>query len=485
MNLPATLANTLWFAVNLPAWRSFHRALRQPEVTQQRLLTNLVARASNTAFGKTHHFASIRTLDEFRAQVPIRDYAELEPWIDRIRQGELNVLTPDPVKRLATTSGTTSARKLIPYTHALQAEFNRAIAPWIVDLFISHPSVLLGPAYWSISPVHRQDHETSAVPIGFEEDSEYLGGIARRLINAVMAVPSSVRHAPDMEQWRKQTLSHLSCQTDLRLISIWHPSFLDLLIADATLKPASLWPHLKVISCWADAHSSAASNQIRNRFPSVHIQPKGLIATEAIASIPFARQWPLAIRSHFFEFLASDGSLHTADELRQGERYEVIVTTSGGLYRYRLNDLVRVDGFVAQTPSIRFLGKISLVSDRFGEKLSQPFVSSVLQTLQAAYDIAWDFAMLAPEGNTYTLYMHGIAPPTLSADLDSALRDNPHYAYCRDLRQLEAPAIYHVGPNASAQYLQRLQSLGQRLGDIKPTSLSPLAEWKLHFGKEC
>jgi hypothetical protein len=151
----------------------------------------------------------------------------------------------------------------------------------------------------------------------------------------------------------------------------------------------------------------------------VRIQPKGLIATEGIISIPFGQHWPLAVTSHFLEFVASDGQVLRAHELERGNTYEVCLTTSGGLYRYRLNDLIRVDGFAENTPSIRFVAKTGQISDHFGEKLSEAFVYTAIHELQATYSVRWSFAMLAFQENGYTLFLKGPAPKGL------------RYSHCR------------------------------------------------------
>ena len=92
-------------------------------------------------------------------------------------------------------------------------------------------------------------------------------------------------------------------------------------------------------------------------------------------TIPFDGRHPLAIRSHFFEFVESNGSVKLAHELQRGMEYTLLLTTGGGLYRYKLCDRVIVDDFVHETPSLRFLGKDDRVSDLFGEKLSDGFVA--------------------------------------------------------------------------------------------------------------
>lgn len=84
---------------------------------QQGILQQLVRKASNTAFGKDHHFGGIQSYQQFRKEVPVRDYEELRPYIDRITQGESNVLWPGKPRYFAKTSGTTSGIKYIPISN--------------------------------------------------------------------------------------------------------------------------------------------------------------------------------------------------------------------------------------------------------------------------------------------------------------------------------------------------------------------------------
>ncbi len=127
MQLAATIANTLWSASNLPAYWRFRDRLSEPQVVQQRKLRACLGRNARTAFGKTHGFDGIRSYDEFTRRVPLADYDSFEPWIQRIRGGETNVLTHEQVTHLVPTSGSTGARKLIPFTAGSQHEFNAAI----------------------------------------------------------------------------------------------------------------------------------------------------------------------------------------------------------------------------------------------------------------------------------------------------------------------------------------------------------------------
>src|SRR5437868_1782753 len=127
MQIPATIANALWSASNLPALLRFRRALREPQAAQQRKLRAYLTRNADTAFGQAYGLGAIRSYEEFVRRVPVSDYESFEPWIARIRRGEMNVLTREPVTRLVPTSGSAGARKLIPFTAGLQREFNAAI----------------------------------------------------------------------------------------------------------------------------------------------------------------------------------------------------------------------------------------------------------------------------------------------------------------------------------------------------------------------
>src|SRR5438874_1367669 len=172
-----------------------------------------------------------------------------------------------------------------------------------------------------------------------------------------------------------------------------------------------------------------------HRLPGARLQAKGLLATEAFVSIPFAGAHPLAVRSHFFEFLDDQGTICLADELLVGRRYSIVVTTGGGLWRYRLGDRVEVDQLVRRTPSVRFVGRDDRVVDHFGEKLSDGFVARAISETLAYAKVHARFSMLAPESIDdefrYTLFLQSPqpVPRDLSARLDNALRANPHYDY--------------------------------------------------------
>ena len=185
-----------------------------------------------------------------------------------------------------------------------------------------------------------------------------------------------------------------------------------------------------------------------------------------------------------------------ASELEVGGRYRVVVTTGGGLYRYRLLDEVRVEGFLNTCPLLRFLGKSDRTSDLVGEKLSEPHVRSAIERACTTLDVRLDFALLVPEAGQpprYRLYAQrrGLLPTDEvlgrpAEALQGNLQENPHYRYAVNLGQLAPRQIHWLGENAAdgyATYQRAGVARGQSLGNIKPTALDTATDWNEWFGE--
>lgn len=496
MKLGATAANVIWASGNVCAARRFSAALREPEAAQAAWLKARLKRDAESAFGREHEFGAMRDYADFSRRVPIRDWTEFAPWVSRIRAGEKYVLSAERVTHLAPTSGSSGGRKLIPFTAGLQTGFSEAVGAWMWDLARQRPGVLGGPAYWSVSPLEPDDEkpEVDAVRIGFADDAEYLGGARAWLARQVLAVPANVRHERDAEAFWRRTLIGMLAERELRLISIWHPSFGDLLLAAAErqwdavcagiadgrraaeLRKAgpggwrAWWPRLQVISCWGEQAAEPGWRAWRERFPNVLVQAKGLLATEAAVTVPWHGEYPMAVGSHFFEFIDANGNVRRAHELGRGQSYEVVVTNGGGLWRYRLGDVVECTGRCAATPTLRFLGRAGNVSDLRGEKLDEVFVAEVLRTLWPEGSRP-ETAVLRARGETeaagYVLETSREADAGLADRLDEALSRNPHYALARRLRQLAKAETLRVDGDLA----EMARASGVRMGDEKPRVL--------------
>jgi hypothetical protein len=549
------MLNTAWMLACRREARAFTRALDDPSAAQESVLREILQANADTEFGRRHRFCDIHDARAYQERVPPADYDAFREDIDRIAAGEPNVLSVEPVRLLEPTSGSTSARKLVPYTRSLRRQFQRMIAPWVYDLMRRRPALRGGRAYWSISPaLGPREYTRGGIPIGFDDDASYLGGLEQWLVRRLLVAPAEAAHSTNTSEFQYATLLALLRAEDLALISIWSPTFLTSLLdqldtwrdrlcedlisrradhrcaaAPAPGSPVSpmniaraarrrshtvahlfrtrccladltqqLWPRLSLISCWADASAAAYVPQLRELFPDVEIQPKGLLSTEGCVSLPLLdrRGAALALRSHFLEF-EEDGKFHLAHELAMGRRYEVLLTTGGGLYRYRTGDIVEVVGFERRCPLVVFCGRTGTTSDLVGEKLCEPHVRSVLERVLAEAGLQPRFAMLVPVAASrpgYRLYLqlseseqrhlHPDNVTDVAAQLDRGLRENPHYQYAANLRQL-APCEVRVldAQRGSAwQFFERRRiAEGQRAGQIKPTALAKELDWDATF----
>ena len=530
MKADAAIANAIWLATSLPEWARYRHAAADVEATQRQLLMRYLRQNAATEFGQAHDFDRLRCWEDYAERVPLRTYDEFRPWIERIADGATRILTTEPVNLFEPTSGSSGAEKWIPYTKTLQAEYRRAVAVWITQNFINNPRLMGGRAYWSLTPnMPGKNAAGTRIPVGFDADSAYLGGFAERLINLTLATRPALRDIADMERfWHVTLLLLLKCR-DLRLISVWHPSYallllehmrrnwsglLDDLRSGLTLttpslqisadpgrtkqlellgadNPGAIWPALQLISCWGDANAAGCLDDVRTAFPGVAVQPKGLVATEAFVTVPLGALRPLAIRSHFFEFIDATDTVQPAWSLQRGQRYSLVATTGGGLYRYQLRDRIEVTGNFRGVPSLRFLGKEDNVSDYFGEKLAETFVAASLSAVFARHGLAPQFAMLAMdktcEPPRYALYIQckKAIPAQLAADLEAQLRRNPHFDLCIRLGQLGRLHVVPLAEQGYEVYVQAMTERGLRLGDIKPTPLSRFTDWSQRFAPVC
>lgn len=531
--------NTSYRASLRPAWRRFVRATRDPAAAQARRLEAILAGARGTAFARAHGLERVRTLSDLQAAVPIRDYDGLWPWIERAVAGEPAVLTRQEPRVFERSSGSTRAAKLVPYPQALLDEFSAATGPWLYDL-LRDRRLRRRSAYWSISPAGALDERTpGGVRVGFQDDTEYFPRPVRRLLGLLLPVPAAVARLATVEDCRYASLLHLVADPRLGFVSVWSPSFFTLLVEQAVreadrlardlargalslpgggpppagLAPppadparatrlraalaadppdlAAVWPRLRLVSCWADGAARRLLPGLRRLLPpGVLLQPKGLLATEGVVSFPL-RGHPgaaLAVSAHVLELQPSDDPAArplAPHEAEPGGRYAPILTTGGGLYRYRLGDEVEVVGRLARTPLVRFTGRLDGVSDLAGEKLSPGFVGEALDAATAG--LAPAFALVAPraDGPGYALYLEADAGPAAwaaaAAALEAALRRQPHYDYCRRLGQLE-PVVARPVRDGAARYEAALVARGRKAGEIKPPGLHAGAFWGEVFG---
>jgi hypothetical protein len=427
--------------------RRFLRSCENPEPVQAELLLNIVRRQADTAFGRDHGFASIRTVEDYRRQVPVAPYERLAPYIERVKAGETSALLADDTVRLfALTSGTTAARKFIPITDRYLADYKRAWGMWGLRAYRDHR-----PRDLALRPIIQMggDPDEFRTPAGIPcgNLSGYTALVQRRIARRQYVVPPEIGKITDplaryyvavraaigkpvalftaanpstlltlartLDSQRERLLRDLHDGTlnatlDLpdavraSLAGRWRPNpkAARRLAAVAEpmgrLFPRDVWPDdTTLVGTWTGGSMGPYLRQLPKYYGDVPVRDLGLIASEGRFTIPFENGTPsgvLDIWGHYFEFIP-EGEIDSpqptvlgAHELTFGGHYFLVPTTAAGLYRYHISDLVRVTGFVGRTPLVEFLGKGQRFSNLTGEKLSEYHVTQAMERAADATD---------------------------------------------------------------------------------------------------
>lgn len=466
MNPFPSLAGHLTRIATAPVAGRFGDSLDEPERSQARVLRQIITDASRCELGRSRNLQPSDGLPEFREKVRLATYENYRPLMARaVFDGEPNVISPHRIVRVEATSGSTSGVKWIPYTPAMMKAFSRMFALWSHDILASGAyRPRSGQIFLCVTGGRPDDGTLPHRLIG--DDRDYLGRRWRHFLKPFIVAPKFAAQENPLQKLAET----LSSKPRLEVMSFWSPSLflaiLDHLGIDSPGQTKRLWPELQLISCWTAASSSTFARRLSSLFPSVRIQGKGLLATEAAMTIPWERAKgcvPL-LEDVFLEFLGEDGRCFRLDQLIQGQSYEVVVSNLAGLLRYRIGDRIRVGGFYRGTPLLEFVGRAGVVSDLVGEKLTVEFVSDNLSSQISSY-----FCLL-PLENGYKIWID--SPSAIESDsIDDLLRRNFHYDRARKLGQLKPIEVAFL-PHLAEEI--RLAIEGERVSSASRAFKPPL-----------
>jgi hypothetical protein len=501
---------------------AFEAATHDPAAIQQALLLDLLRHHAGTDFGREHRFADIGSIADFRRNLPIARYEDLEPYIARVRQGDVSALLADRrIHMFALTSGTTASRKFIPVTDSYLASYKRGWNIWGLKVYRDHPEVILRPVV-QFAGDWDEFRTPSGVPCGavtgltakmqmglirwlycvppcvaLVKDpvaKYYLAlrmSIPRRVGMIVAANPSTLIALAQTGNREKESLlkdladGTLSDKFDIpgavraivRPHLQKHPERVkqleEIISRTGTLYPKDFWSRNCLLGNWMGGSVGAYLRHYPHYYGTRPVRDVGLIASEGRMTIPLDDGTPagvLDITTHFFEFLPEDEldspqpNVLLAHELREGGRYFILPTTDYGLYRYQIFDLVRVVGFHNKTPLIEFLSKGAHFANFTGEKISEYQVVAAVARVQHDLGRTLGTYSLAP-----------VWPPEPEGQV-------PHYVLFVERSDLPEPGqperfaerLETVLSELNIEYAAKRQS--QRLGPLR-VELVPEGFW--------
>ena len=252
-----------------------------------------------------------------------------------------------------------------------------------------------------------------------------------------------------------------------------------------------LWPHLKAVVTWTGGSCGGLIPALQAKLsPQTAMIEMGYLSSECLGSVnldPRTNRCVPMIQANFYEFVSQTDwdegrpDTLTVEQLEEGKKYYVVVTTANGLYRYFMNDLVEVTGRIHRTPTIAFVQKGKGVTNITGEKLYEYHLTEAMEALQKIYRIQVHFyVMLAdPLRRHYTLYMeHPVLDAFAGYHVDKALaRVNVEFQAKRDSGRLEPVRIVNLDPGTGEAYKTHCLRLGQRDSQFKVV--------KLQYANDC
>ncbi len=439
--------------------RAFHEQAQRCGDVQRELLLRRIARHADSQFGRDHHFSEIRSPEDFRRRVSVGGYDRHEPYIERVRNGDIGALfgRGTEVLMFAMTSGTTNRPKTIPVTPEALRDYREGWTIWGIQAFDAHPEMLregLRPILqiasdWceSFTPAgipcgaitgltaHMQNRLVRtqycmpAVASGIKDiESKYYTAlrfsIHRNVGTIIAANPSTILAIARLGDREKETLIRdladgtLDRKWDipgkirqqlLRKTRRRHEKTaqaLDRIVSEhGRLLPRDYWPGLQFLSNWMGGTMRAYLRGYPEFFGETPVRDVGLIASEGRMTIPIedgTAAGVLDIRHNYFEFIPEDQGdspqpeTVEATDLVEGRIYFIVLSTAGGLYRYNISDLVRCTGYYGRAPMLEFLNKGAHYSSLTGEKISEHQVIAAVEEARRAARLRLKSYLLAP-----------------------------------------------------------------------------------------
>ncbi len=471
-------------ALVYPAAKAIRRrmlsAAAKPHEAQARILKQLRLKGRNTDFGRSHNIDQVVSQASLAQRVPVRDYEELRPWIDRVVAGERDVLWPGRPAYFAKTSGTTSGVKFIPITKdSLPNHFGTARNA-LFNYFArtGHGDWLNGKMiFLSGSPELTYKN---GIPVG------RLSGISNHLIPEWLKRSQLPSYATNcIEDWEKKldAIVQETVGQDLRLISgipPWVQMYFERLLAYTGRESIlDIFPNFSVFVYGGvnyEPYRAQLEQLIGGGVASVETYPasEGFIAFQD--SEPGEGLLLNVNSGVYFEFIpmqyaASPDPIRLGlRDVELGKQYALVLTSNAGLWGYALGDTVE---FLSLAPyRVRVSGRVKHYISAFGEHVIGQEVEQAMQEALAAHGGLVTEFHVAPQVNPVTgeLPYHewfvefAKLPGNVSAfakTLDASLaRQNIYYADLREGNILASAKLTVVSTGAFRRYMESQGKLG-------------------------
>ena len=455
MNLFGSFINTILFhsgsLLGSIFLNDYLRKARNGKKTSKKILQKIIRKNKDTEYGRKYGFSQIKSIDDFRDNVPLSTYDDYKEYIDQMRlEGKQNLITSKRISDFTTTSGTTSSKKYIPQFASSSVSFLKCVC-----IFVNQCVKALNKR--NISSANVRGFLVTEVTDAYEEkdDNGSVGYFSQYAISATKVflpmftqIPEEVIGCGEIKDREYFKCRWALQERDLKYIVATFMSLVtfsigyieknhDLLIEDiekgtihpsvnmsesirsrlqSKLKPnperaaelreifnnpsekplvSRIWPEMSFVSAIGSTDFEPFTKTMM-RFcdddvafnNSIYACSESIIGCAAYLDDP---RYLLIPDAAFYEFIPIDSDDRNKTllmhELEEGKLYEIVLTTFAGFYRYQLKDVIRVVGFEGETPLIEFAYRANYVTDICNTHVTGDDLSFCIKNLENDYHI--------------------------------------------------------------------------------------------------
>jgi hypothetical protein len=347
---------------------------QHPVAAQNKILQQIVQNARDTVFGRDHNFASIKNYEDFRKNVPIRDYEDFKTYIERLLKGERDILWPGKPAYFSKTSGTTSGVKYIPISReSLPYHINSARNALLSYVHETGNASFLDGGLIFLSGSPELD-EKGGVKTG------RLSGIVNHHVPGYLRTNQKPSYETNIiEDWEAKLdrIIEETLNTDMTLISgipPWVQMYFDRIQARTGKKIKDVFPNFSMFVYGGvnfEPYRAKLFESIGKKIDSIETYP----ASEGFIAYQDSQKEPglLMLLNHgiFYEFIPTEEYFNenprrvSIEDVELGKNYALIINSNAGLWGYSIGDTVK---FVSKNPyRLLVTGRIKHFISAFGE----------------------------------------------------------------------------------------------------------------------
>lgn len=428
--------------------KKFNKYTLNSRYINEEVLFKILNKNSTSKYGEKYNFNSIKSVDEYKSNVPITDYLDYELYINEMLKGEKNILITDDVEFFGHTSGTTGKQKLVPVTkksrevgskymallierfayNNLKNKWNYGRGLMLADAVMTTYSeggvpicsatsggmdaikVILPKIYTSPYEVMKIKDKNAALYLHLlfaleDKNLTYISGVF------ISNVLDALRTLEDNAELLVRDIRRGSINRNLNIDGETRKKL------NKCLKPNAgradeielefskgfegicrrIWPKLIYIASVTGANFSIYDDMVNYYTGSVPIYSPAYASTEAMIGInPYISKIRYVIipDTVFYEFIPVKESnkenpqTYCIDELKVGEKYEIIITSYAGFYRYRLGDVVKVVDYYNNSPEIEFLYRKNQALNMVSEKTTEDHLRESLSKTVKEFNLS-------------------------------------------------------------------------------------------------